>query len=85
MSELTSEIFSPALCRFTFRRRKCLNIYSDNGTNFVGASKDLCKQFDILKSKSKVWSKENQLALIHDLCPGPDGHVCIGFAPIKLE
>lgn len=39
VSDLTSEAFLAALRRFTSRRGRCDNIYSDNGTNFVGADR----------------------------------------------
>jgi len=38
---LTSGTFIAALRRFMSRRGKCSTIYSDNGTNFVGAQKEL--------------------------------------------
>ena len=37
VSDLTTEAFIGALKRFTARRGKPSNIYSDNATNFVGA------------------------------------------------
>lgn len=39
VTDLTKESFLAALNRFISRRGKPINIYSDNGTNFVGASK----------------------------------------------
>ncbi|XP_018368747.1 PREDICTED: uncharacterized protein LOC108764844 [Trachymyrmex cornetzi] len=41
VSDMSSEAFINALKRFISRRRKIANIYSDNGTNFVGASREL--------------------------------------------
>ena len=41
VSDLTSEAFIAAMRRFIGRRGKCLNIYSDNATNFVGATSEL--------------------------------------------
>lgn len=43
VSELTSEAFLAALRRFIARRGRCNEIYSDCGTNFVGASKEINK------------------------------------------
>ncbi|XP_037931346.1 uncharacterized protein LOC119666137 [Teleopsis dalmanni] len=40
---MTSDSFLAALKRLFARRGKCSHIYSDNGTNFVGASKKLDK------------------------------------------
>lgn len=41
VSSLTSEAFIAAFRRFVARRGKCANLYSDCGTNFVGACKEL--------------------------------------------
>ena len=41
VSDLTSASFLGALRRFVSRRGKCLKIYSDNGTNFVGAYNEI--------------------------------------------
>ena len=43
VSDLTTESFIAALKRFMARRGLCSNIYSDNGTTFVGASSHLSK------------------------------------------
>ncbi|XP_049884023.1 uncharacterized protein LOC126379357 [Pectinophora gossypiella] len=43
VSDLTSNHYLMALRRFIARRGKPLNIYSDNGTSFVGAYNDLSK------------------------------------------
>lgn len=45
VSDLTAQGFIAAFRRFVSRRGHCLHIWSDNGTNFVGASKELCKLF----------------------------------------
>lgn len=44
VTNLTTEAFMAALTRFMSRRGMCTHIHSDNGTNFVGASKVL-KQY----------------------------------------
>ncbi|XP_050294309.1 uncharacterized protein LOC126734653 [Anthonomus grandis grandis] len=41
VSDLTSECFLAALYRFKSRRGKCIQIYSDQGTTFVGALNEL--------------------------------------------
>lgn len=50
-SELTSECFIAALRRFVSRRGICSHIYSDNGSNFVGADKELKYIIRILKDQ----------------------------------
>jgi hypothetical protein len=44
VSNLTSEAFIAALKRFIARRGLMDHLYSDNGTNFVGANSEL-KEF----------------------------------------
>nr|CAI5862749.1 unnamed protein product [Callosobruchus analis] len=41
VSDLTTECFLAAFRRFTSRRGSCSHVVSDNGTTFVGASKEL--------------------------------------------
>jgi hypothetical protein len=43
VSELSTDAYIAAVQRFTARRGLSNNIYSDNGTNFVGAEKELKK------------------------------------------
>lgn len=45
VSELSTQGFLAAFKRFIARRGHCSDIYSDNGTNFVGASKELKQLF----------------------------------------
>ncbi|XP_037931336.1 uncharacterized protein LOC119666126 [Teleopsis dalmanni] len=45
VSDLSSEAFVAALKRFFSRRGKSAHLYSDNGTNFIGALKKLDKEF----------------------------------------
>ncbi|XP_075163135.1 uncharacterized protein LOC142235763 [Haematobia irritans] len=44
-SDLSTETFLAAFSRFVSRRGCPLHVHSDNGTNFVGASKSLAKDF----------------------------------------
>ncbi|XP_055585295.1 uncharacterized protein LOC129738138 [Uranotaenia lowii] len=50
VTDLSTEKFIQALRRFVGRRGKCTDLYSDNGTNFVGARNQLNELFSLLKS-----------------------------------
>ncbi|CAK9796167.1 hypothetical protein ANTPLA_LOCUS675 [Anthophora plagiata] len=52
VSDLTTEAFLASLKRFIARRGKCKNIYSDNGTNFIGANNELKELHKLLTSKT---------------------------------
>ncbi|XP_058983975.1 uncharacterized protein LOC131804796 [Musca domestica] len=60
VSNLTTNAFLAAFKRFTSRRGICTDLYSDCGTNFVGASKEL----KVLHNKNKNSIPED---LIHSL------------------
>lgn len=51
VSELTTEAFIAAFRRFVARRGKCQTMMSDNGTNFVGARRELKSLEDTLQSQ----------------------------------
>ena len=46
VSDLTAQGFIAAFRRFVSRRGHCQTLFSDNGTNFVGASKELREMFN---------------------------------------
>lgn len=50
VSDLTTQGFLAAFKRFVSRRGHCTDIWSDNGTNFLGASKELAYLFSAEKS-----------------------------------
>ncbi|XP_033250921.1 uncharacterized protein LOC117189948 [Drosophila miranda] len=50
-TDLTTETFLAALRRFISLRGKCAKIYSDNGTNFIGAKRSLDEMQTLLASQ----------------------------------
>ncbi|XP_075158073.1 uncharacterized protein LOC142231346 [Haematobia irritans] len=55
-SSLSTAAFLAAFQRFVSRRGCPLNVYSDNGTNFIGASKEIAHDF-LSSSKSSLLSQ----------------------------
>ncbi|XP_062539177.1 uncharacterized protein LOC134207479 [Armigeres subalbatus] len=51
VTDLSTERFIQALRRFIGRRGRVTDIYSDNGTNFVGARNQMKQLFVLLKSR----------------------------------
>ncbi|XP_076231248.1 uncharacterized protein LOC143177269 [Calliopsis andreniformis] len=49
VSDLTTEAFLAALKRFIARRGICRNVYSDNGSNFIGAQNELTALHETLR------------------------------------
>ena len=64
VSDLTAEAFLAALRRFVSRRGLAAEIYSDNGTNFVGARNDLAALYAFL-SANTTSSAINSYLLSH--------------------
>ncbi|XP_076377800.1 uncharacterized protein LOC143259438 [Megalopta genalis] len=65
VSDMTTEAFIGALRRFISRRGICKNIYSDNGTNFVGANNMLSEIHEILhngENKIRHFLTEKQIS-----------------------
>lgn len=60
VSDMTTEAFVAAFRRFTSRRGKCADLYSDCGTNFVGANSELLE----LRSHLIKKGRDPQLASI---------------------
>lgn len=54
VGDLSTEAFLASFRRFISRRGICLNIYSDNGTNFVGAQAELNKLLKSEQHRNKV-------------------------------
>ncbi|XP_055388196.1 uncharacterized protein LOC129616592 [Condylostylus longicornis] len=61
VTDLSSEGFIAAYRRFSSRRGRCEVLYCDNGTNFVGASKELAKQH-----KQMLQQLKSELAQVHE-------------------
>ena len=53
ISDLTTESFIAALKRFISRRGKCYKMYSDNGSNFVGAHNEMKEMKAFLTKDAK--------------------------------
>lgn len=64
-SDLSTEPFLAAFKRFTARRGLCSEIYSDHGTNFVGASNQLDKgmqqAIDVAAKKVAAISRKDDM------------------------
>ncbi|GFU84103.1 integrase catalytic domain-containing protein [Trichonephila clavipes] len=56
VSDLTSQAFIAALKRFMARRGKCANLFSDNGKNFVGTSKEIKKLLEIVRNPDEKFA-----------------------------
>jgi len=61
--DLTTDAFIAALHRFISRRGKCGSIFSDNGTNFVGANKKLSDLSTLLLSEQHKNRVQDTLAI----------------------
>lgn len=57
VTELTTEAFLAALRRFISRCGLCAQLYSDNETNFIGASRDLEEIYAFLVKKESEIAK----------------------------
>ncbi|XP_075157839.1 uncharacterized protein LOC142231104 [Haematobia irritans] len=69
-SSLSTSTFLAAFQRFIARRGCPLNIYSDNGKNFVGASREIVKDF-LIASRSNIVSQfAHQQLSWHFIPPG---------------
>ncbi|KAL4098581.1 hypothetical protein QTP88_023156 [Uroleucon formosanum] len=54
VGDLITNAFMATLFRFMARCGQCSHIYSDNGTNFVGAEKELRSYFKVLSGKRSI-------------------------------
>ncbi|XP_046420473.1 uncharacterized protein LOC124179783 [Neodiprion fabricii] len=56
VTEMTTEAFLSTLRRFVVRREICSTMISDNGTNFVGAARELKELYAFLESEKQTIS-----------------------------
>ena len=69
VSDLTSAAFIAALCRFIARRGYPTLIWSDNGTNFVGANSEL-KELHTFLSQQKTVTAVSEFCTSHRIRTG---------------
>lgn len=72
VSDLSTEAFLAAYKRFVSRRGICLNIFSDCGTNFVGADKQLQRQAK--QQKAEINNKTAQIGTTWHFVPPGSPH-----------
>lgn len=71
---MTSEAFIAAFTRFTARRGMCVNMYSDNGTTFVGADKEM-------RSAIRTWQQKETREYVQ--MRGTNWHFITPAAPFQ--
>lgn len=59
VSDMTTDGFLAALRRFIARRGKCSHIFSDNGSNFIGARNELRELYDLWSSEAHLESLDH--------------------------
>ena len=75
ISELSAEAYTASLRSFIARRGLCNNIYSDNGTNFVGAEKELKKIISEEESTMPISNFAAQQGINFDFIPPSSPHM----------
>ncbi|XP_072159636.1 uncharacterized protein [Bemisia tabaci] len=85
VSDLTAKTFLAALDRFTARRGKSLNIYSDNGGNLVGTNNEQKELYDALASEFSTISEHlvNSSTTWHFMTPNSPSFGGLHEAGIK--
>lgn len=74
VSSMTTEAFIAAFTRFVARRGHCAHMYSDNGTNFVGANNEMSEALEI-------WKRQQTLELVQ--ARGTTWHFITPAAPFQ--
>ena len=75
VTELSTEAYIASLRRFIAKRGLCDNIYSDNGTNFVGAEKELKEIIFERKSAERISNFATQQGINFHFIPPPSPHM----------
>jgi len=74
VSGLTTEAFLASIMRFLSRRGLCSHIYSDNGTNFIGANKVLHSYFAPVKGQRTIEDSLSDLKIQWHFIPPSAPH-----------
>lgn len=77
VSSLSTEAFLAALDRFVSRRGLCTDIFSDQGTNFVGADRELKELYDLFtqpQTSQIIMSKLSSLGITWHFNPPATPH-----------
>ncbi|XP_025405027.1 uncharacterized protein LOC112679449 [Sipha flava] len=74
VSGLTTEAFLASLMRFLSRRGYCSHMYSDNGTNFVGANKVLHSYFQRVEGQRTIEESLSDLKIQWHFIPPSAPH-----------
>lgn len=82
---MTTPAFVAAFKRFTARRSLCIDAYADNGTNFVGAERDMQAQL-ALCTQNEEWGRRlaKDGMRIHFALPGSPHVNGLAEAAVKI-
>lgn len=83
VSDMTSEAFLAALTRMSSRRGRVHDLYSDNGTNFHGAEKELIATVKAWKKLSNDDPFQQTLTKWHFIPPGSPHHGGLWESAVK--
>lgn len=83
VSEMTSEAFLAALSRMSSRRGRVHDLYSDNGTNFLGAEKELIAAVKSWKKLAHDDMVQDTWTKWHFIPPGSPHHGGLWEAAVK--
>lgn len=72
--DLSSDAFLAAFFRFISRRGQCAKLFSDNGTNFVGANKILKSWLNTAQDDARIASKLSEMGIDWTFIPPASPH-----------